>query len=125
MSPSVPQRLIDAAMEEDEPVALAEYGAEFRRDVESYVSREVVGAATVPGRHELPPVAGVSYHAFTDPSGGSADSFALAVAHQVRPPSGDDGQRFLHPAVLQPSDAAADLGGPGAVSLPGTLQVQP
>jgi hypothetical protein len=82
MNPSVPQRLVDAAMEEDEPAALAEYGAEFRRDVESFVSREVVDAATVPGRHELPPVAGVNYHAFADPSGGSADSFALAVAHQ-------------------------------------------
>jgi len=82
MNPSVPQSLIDAAMDEDEAAAVAEYGAEFRRDVESFVSREVVDAATVPGRRELPPVAGVTYEGFVDPSGGSADSFSLAIAHQ-------------------------------------------
>lgn len=36
----------------------------------------------VPGGAVLPPVQGVSYIAFTDPSGGSQDSFTLALAHQ-------------------------------------------
>lgn len=82
MNPSVPQSIIDAALEEDEPAARAEYMAEFRRDVEAFVSREVVEAATVPGRKELAPVPGVVYHSFADASGGSVDSFALAIAHQ-------------------------------------------
>jgi hypothetical protein len=47
---------------------VAEYGAEFRVDVETFVSREVVEAAVVAGRHELPPVPGVAYRAFVDPS---------------------------------------------------------
>ena len=38
-------------------------------------------AATIPGRYELPKIEGVSYFAFTDPSGGRQDSFTLAISH--------------------------------------------
>jgi hypothetical protein len=72
---------IRAAYEEDEVAAAAEYGAEFRRDVESFVSREAVDAVTVPGRLELAPVPDRPYVAFVDPSGGSSDSMTLAIAH--------------------------------------------
>jgi hypothetical protein len=82
MNPTVPQSVIDEATERDPASAAAEYGAEFRTDVESFVAREVVDAATVPGRHELPLVDGTSYTAFVDPSGGSADSMTLAIAHR-------------------------------------------
>jgi hypothetical protein len=41
----------------------------------------VVDAAVVPGRHELPRIAGARYTAFVDPSGGSSDSMTLAIAH--------------------------------------------
>jgi hypothetical protein len=83
MNPTVPQSVIDEAIEADSASASAEYGAEFRVDIEGFVSREVVDAAVVTGRHELPPQRGVDYQAFTDPSGGSADSFTLAIAHEV------------------------------------------
>ena len=81
INPSVPQRVIDAALEADPSAAAAEYLAEFRRDIESYISRDVVDAAVVPGRRELPRVEGVRYIAFVDPSGGSNDSMTLAIAH--------------------------------------------
>ena len=82
MNPTIPQHVIDAAMEQDESHAMAEYFAEFRKDLESYVPREIVDSCTVPGRHELPPRAGISYHGFVDPAGGSGgDSMTLAVAH--------------------------------------------
>jgi hypothetical protein len=55
--------------------------AEFRTDVESFVSREVVDAAVILGRHELPRIDGVAPVAFCDPSGGSSDSMTLAIAH--------------------------------------------
>lgn len=84
MNPSVPQRVIDGAIERDPASAAAEYGAEFRSDVESFVTREVVEAAITPGRFELPPNRGVWYVAFTDPSGGSADAMTLAIAHLDR-----------------------------------------
>lgn len=75
-------RLIAKAYEKDEIAASAEYGAEFRRDIETFVSREAVDACVVPDRHELPPVSGVHYVAFVDPSGGSQDAMTLAIAHQ-------------------------------------------
>jgi hypothetical protein len=82
MNPTVPQSVIDEAYEADPAHAAAEYGAEFRTDVETYVAREVVDAAVVMGRHELPPVRGIRYFAFTDPSGGSADSMTIAIGHR-------------------------------------------
>jgi hypothetical protein len=82
MNPLVPQATIDIAMERDPARAAAEWGAEFRTDVESFVSREVIEAAVSPGRRELPPVTGAHYVAFADPSGGSADSMTLAIAHR-------------------------------------------
>jgi hypothetical protein len=81
LNPTLDQTIIDAAVEEDPAAAGAEWLAEWRTDIESFVSPEVVNAAVVPGRHELPPVRGTMYFAFVDPSGGSADSMTLAVAH--------------------------------------------
>lgn len=81
MNPTVPRHVIDEAYERDQQRAAAEFGAEFRTDLESFVAREVVDACTEPGRRELPPVSGVQYVAFVDPSGGSADSMTLAIAH--------------------------------------------
>lgn len=81
MNPSVPEDVIAAAYADDESVASAEYGAEFRRDLEAFISREVIDSCIVAGRHELPP-RGLQYVAFCDPSGGSGgDSFTMAIAH--------------------------------------------
>jgi hypothetical protein len=82
MNPSVPQRVIDEAMDRDPASAAAEYLAQFRSDVETFVSREVVEAAISPGVVERSPVPGVAYQAFTDPSGGASDSMTLAISHQ-------------------------------------------
>ena len=85
MNPNVPQRVIDEAMERDPASASAEYGANFRVDVETFISREVLDAACVPDRHELPPLSNNIYFGFVDPSGGSADAMTLAIAHRDRP----------------------------------------
>lgn len=81
MNPSLPLRFIEQAYERDEAAAKAEYGAEFRTDVEGFLTREVVEACTVPGRIELPPLKGVKYSAFTDSSGGSKDAWTMAIGH--------------------------------------------
>jgi hypothetical protein len=107
MNPAVPEAVIAGAYAEDEAAASAEYGAEFRRDLEAFVAREALEACVVPGRHELPPLPGIDYVAFVDPSGGSQDSMTLAIAHaegreepkqivldcvrEVRPPFSPDG----------------------------------
>lgn len=82
LNPTFPQATIDQALEEDEPRARAEYLAEFRTDVETFISREAVEACVEPGRLELPPVRGVRYVGFVDPSGGSSDSMTLGIAHR-------------------------------------------
>ena len=78
MNSSVPQSVIDEALEADGPAARAEYMAEFRDDVETFVSRDVVDAATVLGWALLPPFEGAAYVAFVDPSGGSSDSMTFS-----------------------------------------------
>src|SRR5271166_5931510 len=71
MNATLSEKVLARAYERDPAAALAEYGAEFRTDIESFVSREAIDDATVPGRLELPPVAKeMSYVAFVDPSGG-------------------------------------------------------
>ena len=84
MNPGIDRRIIDEAYEDDPELAKAEYGGEFRTDLADYISRETVDAVTMWGRHELPPVPGVTYSAFVDPSGGVSDSMTLAIGHLGR-----------------------------------------
>jgi hypothetical protein len=92
MNPTVPESFIAAEVEKDPANAAAEFGAEFRTDVESFVSREVVEACTMHGRFEVPPLPGCNYVAWVDPSGGSSDSMTLAIARN------EDGNVVLHAA---------------------------
>ena len=68
--------------EKDPVSAEAEFGAQFRTDVETYVSREAVEACVEWGCSERAPLDGTHYLGFVDVSGGGADSFALAVGHK-------------------------------------------
>lgn len=81
MNPTVDPEIIKSAYAEDEISARAEYGAEFRTDVESYVNLEALDACTRPSHAELPP-SPVKHTAFVDPSGGSVDAFTLAIVHR-------------------------------------------
>jgi hypothetical protein len=84
MNPSLPEKEIRKAYERDSPRASAEYGARFRDDLESYVSIEAVNACVSDGTFERPKIYGTRYFGFTDPSGGSADSFTLAISHSEK-----------------------------------------
>ena len=81
LNATVPESIIRAAYDADPIAAAAEYGAQFRADVEAFVPREAVEACVEGGRRELPPVPTLRYLAFVDPSGGSLDSMTLAIAH--------------------------------------------
>jgi hypothetical protein len=83
MNATVPQRVIDAAMQEDPTRAQAEYGAVFRSDVEAFVSREIVQACVSNGVYERPPLSGTVYRAFLDFAGGSG-SDSMTLASQAR-----------------------------------------
>jgi hypothetical protein len=82
MNPTVPQSVIDRAMERDPSSARAEYLAEFRDDVESFVSRVAIEACVPIGVAERGPRPDVWYIAFCDPSGGAHDAMTLAIAHR-------------------------------------------
>jgi hypothetical protein len=81
MNSSIDQAIIDEAYETDPESAKAEYGAQFRDDLADYITREAIDKVTMWGRRELPPMPGIAYTAFCDPSGGISDSMTLAVAH--------------------------------------------
>jgi hypothetical protein len=82
MNSTVDRAWIEEQFESDPISAAAEFGAQFRTDVEAFVSLEAVEACTSPGVFERPPLSDISYVAFVDPSGGSADSMTLAIAHR-------------------------------------------
>jgi hypothetical protein len=79
-NPTLPQRVIERALAKDRARASAEYLCQFRSDIEGFVALEVVEAC-VGDHREMQPVAGCTV---VDPSGGSEDSFTLAISHRDR-----------------------------------------
>lgn len=111
MNPKLPQRVVDDALARDPEAARAEYLAEFRSDIESFLSRDLVDGCTRPDPLELPPISRTPYRAFVDPSGGSNDSMTLAVGHRT----GDgvvvvDALRERRPP-FSPDDVVAEFAG--------------
>jgi hypothetical protein len=95
MNPSLDPAIVAEAYEDDPDAAAAEYGAEFRSDLSDFVPRDVVEAATVPGRFEIAPMSCQTYSAFVDPSGGTgSDSMTLAISHR-------EGERAILDAVRE------------------------
>jgi hypothetical protein len=83
MNPTVPQHVVDQAMEADPAKNAAEYLAQFRSDIESFISRKVVESCISVGTRERPPLPDIIYWGFVDPAGGSGtDSMTLAVGHR-------------------------------------------
>jgi hypothetical protein len=94
MNPNISQRFLDRERQKD-PVAFErEYGANFSDDIAGFVQREAVTACVVPGRFELPYDRRFQYTAFADPSGGSQDSFGMAIGH-IHRRDGGNSNRFV------------------------------
>lgn len=84
LNPTFDPRAIATAYEDDATSAASEYGAEFRTDVESFISRDALEAVTVVGCRERSRVSGVTYSGFLDFAGGGSvgsDSATACVAH--------------------------------------------
>jgi hypothetical protein len=92
-NPSLPQSVVDRALERDRAAASAEYLAQFRTDIETFVAYEIVQSC-VSDHVEMAPLGSQRYSAFVDPSGGSADSFTMAVSHK-------DGERVVIDAIRE------------------------
>lgn len=82
MNPTLPQSVVDEALDEDLQAAKAEYLGEFRDDVAEFLPRSAIEALVVPGRVELLPSPEIRYAAFVDVSGGRGDDAAMAIAHK-------------------------------------------
>jgi hypothetical protein len=122
MNPTVSAELIRKEIERDPDSARAEWQANFRDDLESAFGVEALDACTIKGRDELPASPIISYSAFVDPSGGRADSFALAIGHKEKDKAVLDLLRAwaapFDPAVVV-GEAAAALKGYGVSAVVG------
>ncbi len=81
LNPLLPQEAIDDAMEEDAEAARADYLSEWRDDLSSYISRDLIERAIDIGVTVRPYDPRWRYVSFIDASSGQQDSFALAIAH--------------------------------------------
>jgi hypothetical protein len=80
MNLTISKELIAREMEKDPGSASAEWFSEFRTDIETFLSLEVIqSCATIPG--QLGYQKYTPYVCFVDPSGGVSDDFTLAIAH--------------------------------------------
>jgi len=82
MNPKFKEKIIERALKEDYTAARAEYFAEFREDLETFLSTEVIESAIMTGRYELGKREGLEYFAFVDPSGGRGDAMTLSIVHR-------------------------------------------
>ena len=110
MNPTISQALIDRDMALDPEAARAEWLAEFRSDLEAFLTIEAIQAVMVQGRYELPPMGNLHYSAFVDPSGGRRDAATLAIGHK-------EGERVIVDVARRwksphdPGVVAADMAG--------------
>jgi hypothetical protein len=132
MNPTLPERIVLDALERDETSARAEWLAEFRDDLSTYISSDAIRAVVNSGRGEYAPLAAplaeCDYLAFCDPAtGGGTDSMALAIAHveqesdgrfiavvdlvrEVRPPFNPEDVTRDFAAIVRTFDIAAVRG---------------
>ncbi|MBN1103582.1 MAG: hypothetical protein JXL84_09245 [Deltaproteobacteria bacterium] len=81
MNPTIPESFIDRETAKDPNAARAEWEAEFREDIEEFLTLEALNKCLVlPGPLAYEP--GRVYSAFVDPSGGRSDAFTLAVGYR-------------------------------------------
>jgi hypothetical protein len=81
-NPTFDAQIIEQQLAEDRQLYGAEYLSEWRDDLASFVSRQLLEAAVDTDVIVRPPQEGVQYYSFDDPSGGARDSYTLGIAHQ-------------------------------------------
>jgi hypothetical protein len=84
LNPTLDPSVIACAIAEDPEAAKSEWFGEFRSDISQWLPDDLIDAAVVSGRTELPwalPL-GNNYVAFCDPSGGARDAMTMGIAHK-------------------------------------------
>jgi hypothetical protein len=86
LNPTLDAAEIERAKASDPEVAEAEWMGGFRNDLSGLFADDVLDRAVERDRPvELPPVAGVTYRAFTDCGGSGRSDYCVAIAHREVP----------------------------------------
>jgi hypothetical protein len=83
-NPTADRDLIEADIAEDPQRYRAEYLSEWRDDLSTFITRDLLEAAVDRGVTVRSPQSGIRYESFCDFSGGAVDSSAAAVSHQEK-----------------------------------------
>ncbi|MBB3288756.1 MULTISPECIES: terminase large subunit [unclassified Rhizobium] len=81
-NPTINAQVIEDARRDDPEAALAEWDAQFRGDLSTFIDRAVVERCVEVNALERPYDRKFRYVAFCDPSGGVHDSMTLGIAHR-------------------------------------------
>jgi hypothetical protein len=103
MNPLFPQSEVDAAMASDPEAARGDFLSEWRDDLASYISRDLIEACVDRGVARRPFRQGVRYVSWFDSGGGRYDSFACGITHR----EGDLAVEDAHVEVRAPFDTSA------------------
>src|ERR1035437_4882057 len=106
LNPTISPNAIARAREMDSEAARSEWDAEFRDDIADFISRRVVMTCVEEGVHERAFEYPNRYVGFCDPSGGSADSMTLAIAHKAGDTAMLDAVREIRPPFNPESTVA-------------------
>lgn len=80
-NPTIPEALIQEALQDDPEAAKSEWLGEFRSDLEQFVSRDVIDSLVRLSPLEIPCDSKYHYVGFVDPAGGGRDEFTMSIAH--------------------------------------------
>ncbi|MCV2881703.1 hypothetical protein [Actibacterium sp. XHP0104] len=84
MNPTLDERIVADAMHRDATRASAEFMAQFRSDIEAFLTLDQVQAVQRTKPLELPRSLGQRYVGFVDASGGGKDEFTIAIGHREK-----------------------------------------
>lgn len=98
MNPMLPKdgTFITGEYKRDAISARSEFGSEWRDDISEFIDIETLEDATDFGVKVRPPINGIRYVAFVDPSGGRNDAMCCAIAHRE-----DDGTAVIDCLMTQ------------------------
>jgi hypothetical protein len=82
MNPTLSADYLERMRESDPEAYASEVEGEFRAGLSTLLDPETLESCVASDRLELPPVPGVEYRCFVDPSGGRKDAFTAAIGHR-------------------------------------------
>jgi hypothetical protein len=108
-NPTFDAKIIERQIASDPALYRAEYLSEWRDDLSSFISRDLLEAAVDRGVIVRSPIDGTKYQAFADPSGGAHDSFTLGISHREKDGSIVLDLLFERHAPFNPSEVTEEI----------------